>query len=311
MLNNQRIKFYFGIRLLLLSIFAITKIKSECVSLSTSTFCPAFSSYSIDTVNGAHPMKVSSTHYTDVASFDAYAEKYASFLSDYFLKELIKGSTCNESEVLAYGKSTLRYLKTYSCNYLLKSNSQAACITNAPVVCSTICNEFNASLESIVTKYNSCLNPTTVSTRLTYHKNICSANVSFNGTGNTCIGEAKLTNESTFCGFLTLDDACTYCKSNTSSLACCTSLSCIQGQTPTQQQPTTPVTNTSKTTVANNNANKLDKENDEKEDSSGISIWWYIGIFLIFLLAAFLIYFYKKGQDDEDSESEEEKKKNE
>ncbi|KAF7886164.1 hypothetical protein EAF00_010267 [Botryotinia globosa] len=130
---------------------------ADCVSLSDSTQCPAFTSASIDTnLTGLFPFL---SYVSDRATFDTQLRAYVQ--TSYVQSKYQQLLGCGNINLTNTSNLYARYTTTVICNSIIQ-NSKSSCSlsdTQAPPVCADSCAQFAESESIIIADSQLCSSP--------------------------------------------------------------------------------------------------------------------------------------------------------
>ncbi|KAG4027651.1 hypothetical protein MFRU_028g00730 [Monilinia fructicola] len=142
----------------LLSMIASAPLATaDCVSLSGSTQCPAFTSASVDTnLTGLFPFL---SYVSDRATFDTQLSAYVQ--TSYVQSKYQQLLGCGNINLTNTTNLYARYTTTAICNSLIQNSKQSCSLsdTQAPPVCADSCAQFAESESIIIADRQLCSNP--------------------------------------------------------------------------------------------------------------------------------------------------------
>ncbi|KAJ8660474.1 hypothetical protein O0I10_003932 [Lichtheimia ornata] len=214
----------------LLAVFFVATWKAQaqsstttnCLSLSSSEACPAFSQYYID-LSSLTSRYTFMANATDVSSFDQSIISYAKTSALYMDQLGCSGSTNDDNTPYA------RYSLSRLCARFTQSQESLSCSyqhnVSPPPLCQSTCDDWVNSVSNITNDISTCSDTTTRSNAIANLKSECSNWEGFSGSDAVNCVEGAV-NEPDNCGFQSdTDTACQYCDSNNSD-PCCNKVSC-------------------------------------------------------------------------------------
>ncbi|KAF9113058.1 hypothetical protein BGX27_002314 [Mortierella sp. AM989] len=263
--------------------------QSACVSLATSTTCPGFKQYSVDTsvaklITDVYGIGINLTSFTDVASFDAAVLAAGGFYSS---------STCT-----GYVPTTerIRYQDTLLCSIVAQEEASKKCTEQGygvPDMCASTCTLYANALSAMITK--NCPTDETSTKLLADLTANCDKKVSdwpsLQSDSVNCLNATI--NEPATCGFGTDKAAmCAFCANNASD-ACCSSVTTCVASTSSSIAPTTTAASITPPSPSSSNSN-----DNSKSGLSTAALGGIIGggvVVLLILFALIICCIRRKG----------------
>ncbi|KAF9431932.1 hypothetical protein BGZ76_011506 [Entomortierella beljakovae] len=258
-----------------MAFIAATSAQSNCIPLTTSTACPSFNTFFIDTgiTKAVNEMGLgmNMSTFTDVAGFDKAVVESGGFMTT---------SSCTGYDPL---KDRIRYQDTVLCTIAIQES--ASCNTKAVVsdMCQTSCTEYAKALNDTITK--ACPSDSNSRKQHATLASICSGSsqdwLGLQDKSAGCVNAT--TNEASTCGFGTQVAMCSFCTSNPTD-TCCASTAAA-ACTPVATTPSASSPSTTSAAVIPTSTSIPEETGD-----SGLTSAALIGIIVAGVVVALLLF---------------------
>ncbi|KAJ1547792.1 hypothetical protein HK405_004912, partial [Cladochytrium tenue] len=238
---------------------------SNCLSLSSSSACPDFTSYYISTTDPTGPQSV--------ADFDTLIENN--------LLDTINGAGCSLTT-----SDQIRYLKSAFCGLYVDTATSDGCNSDTKKqLCSSTVGYFLSTLGTVFDNTTACPTASTSSSDLISSFTTFNSRLTTDDPDYCYIGE---NDEGTQCGFTTSDAALNYCNNEANGLdQCCSQVSGYTGTVAVATPPTS--TTSTKSTSAAATASSSSSASKASSSSSSSSSSMYIIIAVVAVAAIVIV----------------------
>ncbi|RYP00245.1 hypothetical protein DL764_006581 [Monosporascus ibericus] len=207
----------------ILSTAPVTIAQSDCISLSSSTTCPAFSSASISPSGRASAFYPFLQFVSDTASFDEQLEQYVRTSYVQLKYQTLLG--CGNVDLVNTTEHYARFTTSVICNAIVQNSDRECGLTGdaARPLCADSCAQFAQSEAYIAADNQLCANPNEDAVASQIRADFQDCVVPANSLSSVECIEA-IDNEPTNCGYgSSLIGLCSYCASGgiNSTDTCC------------------------------------------------------------------------------------------